>query len=117
MHLKFLPSLVLIHTAITLKPTTVRELENICSTFASGKAPGYDNIPMHVIKNSFHLISAPLMNIITLSFVKGIFPDKLKLAKVIPIYKAEDPCLFVNYRSISLLPNLSKFLKKLCTID
>ena len=112
MHLKFLPSLVLIHTAITLKPTTVRELENICSTFASGKAPGYDNIPMHVIKNSFHLISAPLMNIITLSFVKGIFPDKLKIAKVTPIYKAEDPCLFVNYRSISLLPNLSKFFEK-----
>ena len=102
------------NTAITLKPTTVRELENICSTFASGKAPGYDNIPIHVIKNSFHLISTPLMNIINLSFVKGIFPDKLKIAKVIPIYmyKAEDPCLFANYRPISLLPNFSKFFEK-----
>ena len=68
------------NTAITLKPTTVRELENICSTFALGKAPGYDNIPMHVIQNSFHLISTPLINIINLSFVKGIFPDKLKIA-------------------------------------
>ena len=67
---------------------------------------------MHVIKNSFHLISRPLMNIINLSFVKGIFPDKLKIAKVIPIYKAEDPCLFANYRPISLLPNFSKFFEK-----
>ena len=100
------------NTALTLKPTTVRELENICSTFASGKAPGYDNIPMHVIKNSFHLISTPLMNIINLSLLKGIFPDKLKIAKVIPVYKAEDPCLFVNYRPISLLPNFSKFFEK-----
>ena len=62
--------------SITLKPTTVRELENICSTSASGKAPSYDNIPMHVIKNSFHPISTSLMNIINLSFVNGIFPDK-----------------------------------------
>ena len=100
------------NTAVTLKPTTVRELENICSTFASGKAPGYDNIPMHVIKNSFHLISTPLMNIINLSLLKGIFPHKLKIAKVIPVYKADDPCLFVNYRPISLLPNFSKFFEK-----
>ena len=61
------------NTTVTLKPTTVGELENICSTFASGKAPGYDNIPMHVIKNSFHFISTPLMNIINLSLLKGIF--------------------------------------------
>ena len=77
------------NTALTLKPITVRELENICSTFASGKAPGYDNILMHVIKNSFHLISTPLMNIIYLSLLKGIFPDKLKIAKVIPVYKVK----------------------------
>ena len=40
------------NTALTLKPTTVRELENICSTF--------------------HPISTPLMNIINLSLLKGI---------------------------------------------
>ena len=66
---------------------------------------------MYVIKKLFHFISTPLMNIINLSFVKGIFPDKLKIAKVIPIYRAEDPCLFANYRPISL-PNFSKFFEK-----
>ena len=71
--------------------------------FASGKAPGYDNISMRVIKHSFHLISAPLANIINLSLQKGIFPDNLKIAKVIPIYKADDPSHFTNYRPICLL--------------
>ena len=52
------------------------------------------------------------MNTINLSLLKGIFPDKLKIVKVIPVYKAEDPCLFVNYRPISLLPNFSKFFEK-----
>ena len=80
-------------------------------------APGYDNISMRVIKHSFHLISAPLANIINLSLVKGIFPDKLKLGKVIPIYKTEDPSLFVNYRHISLLPNFSKFFEKVMYIS
>ena len=100
------------YPSIILKPTNTRELESICGLFSPRKAPGYDNISMRVIKHSFHLISSPLANIINLSLVKGIFPDKLKLGKVIPIYKTEDPSLFVNYRPISLLPNFSKFFEK-----
>ena len=67
---------------------------------------------MRVIKYSFHLISVPLANVINPPLVKGIFPDKLKIGKVILIYKTEDPSLFVNYRPISLLPNFSKFFEK-----
>ena len=67
---------------------------------------------MRVIKHSFHLISAPLANIINLSLQKGIFPDKLKIAKVIPIYKADGPSHFANYRPISLLSNFSNFFEK-----
>ena len=67
---------------------------------------------MRVIKHSFHLIYAPLANIINISLQKGIFPDKLKIAKVIPVYKADDPSLLVNYRPISLLPNFSNFFEK-----
>ena len=65
---------------------------------------------MRVIRHS--LISAPLANIINLFLLRGIFPDKPKIGKVIPIYKTEDPSLFVNYRPISLLPNFSKFFEK-----
>ena len=62
------------HPPITLKPTNPCELESICSMFASGKAPGYDNIniSMRVIKHSFHLISAPLANIINLSLQRHL---------------------------------------------
>ena len=100
------------HPPIIQHPTDPCELGSICGMFASGKAPCYDNISMRVIKHSFHLISAPLANIINLSLQKGIFPDKLKIAKVIPIYKADDPSHFTNYRPISLLSNFSKFFEK-----
>ena len=79
------------HSSINLKPTTTNELESICGMFASKKAPGYDSFPIHVIKYSFHLISAPLADITDLSLLKGIFPDKLTIAKMIPIFEAEDP--------------------------
>ena len=65
--------------SIILKPTNIVELEEICKTFKSG----YDNMPMHVIKRSFSLILEPLMHFINLSFARGIFPDKLKTAKIV----------------------------------
>ena len=97
------------NSSITLTPTTLNELEDICSSFAMRKAPGYDNIPMHVIIISFHFISAPLLDIFNLSLPKCIFPDKLKIAKVIPIYKAGDPGV---PSWIFLLPNSSTFFER-----
>ena len=85
-----------INKSLTLKPTTVEELNGICMSMKSGKAPRYDDISMYVIENTFEIVSEPLKNIINLSFLKGIFPDKLKVAKVIPVFKAAEPDLFTN---------------------
>ena len=43
----------------------------------------------------------------------GVFPKSLKLAKVIPIHKAEDKQNVSNYRPISILPLLSKIFEKI----
>ena len=97
---------------ITLKPVTIEELNDISKSFDSGKAPGYDNILMNVIKKSLALISIPLVHVINVSLTTGVFPDKLKAAKVIPVFKAGDPDLFANYRPISLPPNFSKLFER-----
>ena len=47
------------------------------------------------------------------SFQTGIVPDDMKIAKVVPIYKAADSSLIKKYRPISLLTSFSKLLEKL----
>ena len=46
------------------------------------------------------------------SLCTGIFPDKLKVAKVIPLYKKGDNHLPDNYRRISLLSSVSQIFEK-----
>ena len=51
----------------------------------------------------------PLTYLINQSISQGIFPEELKLAKVLPIFKCEDEQLVQNYRPISILPFFLKF--------
>ena len=46
-------------------------------------------------------------------FYTGIFPERLKLAKVIPVFKKSESKLINNYRPISLLPVISKVLEQI----
>ena len=48
-----------------------------------------------------------------LSITKGIFPNELKVARVIPLFKSGDETSFSNYRPVSVLPLFSKILERL----
>ena len=68
---------------------------------------------MKIIHQSFQNIAQPLVTIINISLCTGVFPESLKIAnKVIPVFKADDPTLFSNYRLISILPAFSKLFEK-----
>ena len=44
--------------------------------------------------------------------LEGIFPEKMKLAEVVPLYKSKEKFLMNNCRPISLLITLSKLMEK-----
>ena len=48
-----------------------------------------------------------------MSLGNGIFSDKLKISRLIPLFKAGDPVNISNYRPISVLPCFSKMLEKI----
>ena len=79
----------------------------------SSSAPGYDEIPPVLLKLTLPLILPVLHNIFNSSFTNGIFPTRMKIAKVIPIYKKGKHSDVNNYRPISLLPVLSKCLERI----
>ena len=60
-----------------------------------------------------HVIKGPLCVIFNKSSKSGVFPDLMKMAKVLPLFKANDSKLLGNYRPISLLPVISKVLEKI----
>ena len=68
---------------------------------------------MYLLKAFNNFFSVILSRILNLSFETGIFPDICKIAKVIPIYKKDDPLFCQNYRPISLLPIFSKIFEKI----
>jgi hypothetical protein len=62
-------------------------------------------------------IVEPFTLIINNCFNTGIFPQKLKIAKVLPLYKKNENFLFDNYRPVSILPSLSKVIEKIMHIQ
>ena len=92
---------------------TPAEINNIILHSKSKKSTGFDNIDSYIVKQIAPQIVNQLANIFNKSFLTGIVPTKLKIAKVIPLYRTKDPALFCNYRLISLLPVFSKILERL----
>jgi hypothetical protein len=89
------------------------EILDIVNKFKNKKSTDFANLDMMLVKNIVDCIVTPFTYICNQSFLTGIFPNTMKTAKVIPIFKSGDSHQFTNYRPISLLSQFSKILEKL----
>jgi len=89
------------------------EIKSIISSIDIGKAYDPNSIPTEILHLLKEDIASPLATLFNLSFTTGSFPDILKIANTIPIFKKGSKLLVSNYRPISLLSNINKILEKL----
>ena len=99
--------------SIHVEPITSVELCNVIYSLNIKKSCGPDGIGPRLVKDNMYLLCEPLTYIYNLSLMNGIVPDKLKIAKIIPLFKKGDEHLACNYRPISLLSIFDKILEML----
>ena len=96
-----------------LLPTTTEEVTDINHNLKNSTSVGHDNISIKLIKSCAAALAPVLAHINNQSLTEGIFPDAMKIAKVVPIFKNGDANNVCNYRPISILPAFSKITEKI----
>lgn len=99
-----------------LTPVEEKEVLDTVNKCNNKTSKDFNDLDMKTIKKVAEAIIKPFTYICNLSFKSGQFPAKMKIAKVIPIFKSGHKHLYTNYRPVSLLPQFSKILEKLFVI-
>ena len=97
---------------LSFKGVSEEKVLHILTSLNSCKATGLDGLPAKFFIDSAESIVGPLAYIVNLSIRSGVFPDDLKRAKIVPIYKKKAKTEPGNYRPVSVLSVISKVLKR-----
>ena len=91
--------------------TSDDEILKIILSLDESKSNGPSSIPGRLLKTAAPYIILPLCKLINFSFHTGVFPDSIKVAKVVPTFKSGSSQDINNYRPISLLSVFSKIIE------
>ena len=101
-----------LHNKFQFDQVTHNTVSKIIDSLKPKTSTGYDGLSGKILKKIKVPLIEPLTFLINQSLNSGIFPDKLKIAKILPIYKKDNEHSLNNYRPISLLPVISKIFEK-----
>ena len=92
--------------------TSIREITKIIKNLTNSNSVGWDNIPTNILKTNVMTLAPILSNLINKSLSQGLFRQSLKRANTSPLFKSKDKLNIANYRTISILPVISKVYEK-----
>lgn len=92
-------------------PVTEAKVSSIIQLLKNTKSTGHDQIQASVFKDNVSTLASVITKIVNRSFQTGMFPDRLKITKVIPIFKGGEPTNMNNFRPINLLPFGDKIIE------
>ena len=101
-----------VNCKFTFKNVDHDTVDSIINELSPKSSYGFDGISTKLLKHIKNALLIPITSIINQMLNTGIFPDKLKIAKVTPVYKKDNENQFTNYRPISMLPSISKIFEK-----
>ena len=88
------------------------QVDKIICSLSNSTSFGLDEIDTSTIKLVKNEILPVITHIVNLSISTGRFPSAWKKAKVVPLYKKDDPLNPKNYRPVAIVPILSKILER-----
>ena len=91
---------------------SLEDMNNEIKTLKTAKATPIDTLPVNILKENTDLPYI-LYNYFNNCIASCLFPSKLKLADVSPIYKKGGRNDKTNYRPVSILPVISKVYERL----
>ena len=104
------------YNSMLLMETTTAEVSNIISKLKNKNSKDKDGLSNKIIKYIQKDIAEILKVLINTAMRKGVFPQSLKVAKIIPIYKGKEKNNVDNYRPISITSIISKIFEKIIKI-
>ena len=93
-----------------ISPCSETEVIQQMYSIKISSSSGYDKISSRFLILAVEVLAIPPKILFNFLFKSGIFPDCLKIAKVIPVYKQGDKTDTDNYRLYPFFHHFSKFL-------
>ena len=110
---KYVKNIAVSTTLFKFRKTNAGEIAHIINKMHSKISSSFDDVSNVLLKKIKFEIAEPLPLLINNSLETGTMPKKLKVAKVIPLFKSGDRKDYGNYRPISLLSVFSKIYEKI----
>ena len=95
-----------------LQPIIETEVAHLLRNLDLSKSTGLHHIPVKYLK-MVTTVAAPILADMYNCCIQGVYPDVLKIAQIIPVYKKGNKSACTNYRPISLLSPINKIFEKL----